>query len=453
MMSATSAVSPDLVVDGRNSSVTLLAEETSQKWDAAAMLDALPERVIRFHLPDRSIIYCNTAWANQYHIEPAQAIGHRLDEFLQEDGAAGLRSQLALLGPDCPILVDSVARAAPNAPGEWVEWMDRYLIDEDGAQVLAVGRDVTRRHIAELDLAESEARYRDLADKSADVVWRFASEPFPHFSYMSPSVEKILGYPAAYFLEDFGRMLAILDDTGRSAIARAINGAHVLERFDFHFRHANGSLVIGETQTGVVRGGLQGVSRDVTELRQLQETMTMLALRDPLTGLANRRLFNELFDADLARTQRCGLPLAVAFLDLDGLKDVNDTYGHDAGDAVLCETARRLLSIVRDADVLARLAGDEFVIVYEPNDPNSDTLIQRVEAALSAPITIAPDVAVHCPASVGVADTATVGYDAHELLAAADRAMYKMKRGRRTTRRADARADVSGGQSTKTSHG
>ena len=136
-------------------------------------------------------------------------------------------------------------------------------------------------------------------------------------------------------------------------------------------------------QTTRIRGGLQGVSRDVTELRHLQEKLEALALRDPLTGLANRRLFNELLDADLARTQRSGLPLAVAFLDLDGFKNVNDTYGHDVGDLVLCETARRLVSTVRGADIVARLGGDEFVVVYEPNDPNSSNLIERMDRALS----------------------------------------------------------------------
>jgi diguanylate cyclase (GGDEF)-like protein/PAS domain S-box-containing protein len=410
--------------------------EVTSKWDAAAVLDALPERVIRFRVPELTIIYCNTAWAAQYNLVPSEAVGRRLDEFLLDDGLAGLHQQLALLGPDAPVLTDSSVRAAPNAPGEWVEWVDRYLVDEDGAQVLAVGRNVTRRYLAELQLAESEARFRDLADKSADVVWRFATEPVLHFSYMSPSVEKILGYPPEYFLEDFMRMLDILDDTGRAAIARALNGGGLLERFDFRFRHADGSIVIGETQTSVVPGGLQGVSRDVTELRHLQQQMEALALRDPLTGLANRRLFNELFDADLARTQRSGFPLAVAFLDLDRLKDVNDTYGHDAGDNVLCETARRLQSVVRSADILARLAGDEFVVVFEPADPGSANLIRRIEAALNAPMQLAPDVTVLCPASIGVADTRQIGYDGAKLLAAADRAMYEMKRSRRTGRSA-----------------
>ncbi len=413
-----------------------LAGETIE-LNALAMLDALPERVIRYRLSDLVVTYCNAVWAAGYHLEPAQVIGRPLDQFLNADGLAGLKSQLALLGLDNPVLVDCVARSDFSVPGQFIEWVDRYLSLPDGAEVLAVGRDVTDRHIAELNLAETQAQFRDLADKSADVVWRFASEPSPHFTYMSPSVETILGYPPSYFLDDFARMLEIIDDSGRLAIALAIRGEQVLKRFDFHFRHANGTIVVGETQTTVVRRGLQGVSRDVTELRQLQENIAELALRDPLTGLANRRLFNELLEADLARKQRGGQPLAIAFLDLDGLKDVNDTHGHDAGDFVLCETARRLLSTVRGADFVARLGGDEFVVVYEPNDPNSTNLIQRIDRAVSAPIEITPTTAVLCPASIGVADTRTIGYHAIELLAAADEAMYETKRAHHAAQEAE----------------
>ena len=399
------------------------------------MLDALPERVNRYRLADLAIMYCNAAWAAQYHVERADAVGRPLDKFLSDDELAGLHSQLALLGPDHPILVDSVARAVPDVPGQWLEWVDRYLIGPDGPEVLSIGRDVTDRHIAELALAESEERFRSLADQTADVVWRFVSYPCPHFDYISPSVESMLGYPPSLFVDDFAHMLEILDDDGRAAIDRALRGEQTLGRFDFHFRHANGSIVIGETQTTRIRGGLQGVSRDVTELRHLQEKLAALALRDPLTGLANRRLFNELLAAGLARTKRSGQPLAVVFLDLDDLKRVNDTYGHDVGDLVLCETAHRLASIVRGADILARLGGDEFVVVYEPNDPDSDNLIQRIDHALSEPITITPSVAIHCTASIGYTDTRTVGRDPSELLTAADEAMYEMKRARRAVQR------------------
>jgi diguanylate cyclase (GGDEF)-like protein len=175
---------------------------------------------------------------------------------------------------------------------------------------------------------------------------------------------------------------------------------------------------------------LQGVSRDVTELRSLQANLAALALRDPLTGLANRRLLDELLKSGLAHAQRDHLTLAVAYIDLDAFKQVNDGYGHDAGDVVLCETARRLLSIVRTADVVARLGGDEFVIVYEPNKSGSEGLIARINEALAVPINVSATTSVFCRASVGYADTRTVGHDAAALLAAADAAMYAVKRAR-----------------------
>jgi diguanylate cyclase (GGDEF)-like protein/PAS domain S-box-containing protein len=396
----------------------------------AETLDALPEQVVRYRLPDLTIVYCNVSWARWYNSDPSDVVGHGLDEFLSADGLAGLTAQLARLGPDDMVVADRVIREAPNSPGQWVEWVDRYLEGPDGAEVLAVGRDVTARYIAELKLAESEARFRDLADTSTDVMWHLMLEPQPHFDYMSPSVENVLGYPPSYFLEEFRNFLGIISEEDRLLIHRVFLGELPPERSDFHFRHANGSIVVGEMQIRAFDGGLQGVGREVTELRQLQESLEALALRDPLTGLANRRLLNELLDAHIARTQRSGAPLAVAYLDLDEFKEVNDEYGHEAGDAVLCETARRLLATVRGADIVARLGGDEFVIAYEPNDPNSDNLIQRIADALSGPIAISAAFDVYCLPSIGVADTRTTGYDATALVAAADASMYRVKRSR-----------------------
>jgi diguanylate cyclase (GGDEF)-like protein/PAS domain S-box-containing protein len=413
-----------------------VTQQSSEMRGLAEMLDALPEQVVRYRLPDLTILYCNSSWAAWYDSEPAQVIGRKLDEFLSADGLEGLNAQLARLGPETPLVADDTIREAPNSPGKWVEWFDRYLCNADGdEEVLAVGRDVTARHIAESKLAESESRFRDLADKSADVMWRFVLQPHPHFDYMSPSVQNILGYPPSFFLDDFSRFLDILSDDDRAVIDRGFLGEPLPERSDFHFRHANGSTVIGEMEVRGIDGGLQGVGRDVTELRRLQDDLAALALRDPLTGLANRRLLKELLDADLARTQRSGVPLAVAYLDLDDFKLVNDSHGHDAGDIVLCETARRLLAIVRGADIVARLGGDEFVIVYEPNDPNSDNLIQRLEEALAAPIGVRIGIAVCCPASIGVADSRSAGYDAAALMAAADAAMYRAKRSRQRASR------------------
>jgi diguanylate cyclase (GGDEF)-like protein/PAS domain S-box-containing protein len=397
----------------------------------AETLDALPEQVVRYRMLDLTIVYCNVAWAAWYHLEPTDIIGRRtLDEFLTEDGRAGLAAQLKRLGPNNPIVADTAMRDLPNLPGQWVEWVDRYMPDPDGDEVLAVGRDVTARHLAETKLAESEARFRALADKSADVMFHFVLAPYPHFDYMSPSVENVLGYPPAFFLDDFTEFLEILDDEGKAIIDLAFGGEPLPDRSDFRFRHANGSIIIGEMQIRSFDGGLQGVGRDVTELRRLQDGLADLALRDPLTGLANRRLLKELLDTDLARTQRSGVPLAVAYLDLDDFKDVNDTHGHEAGDIVLCEVARRLSAVVRGADIVARMGGDEFVIAYEPNDPSSDNLLKRLDDALAVPIRVRIGISVTCPASIGAADTRVTGYDAAALIAAADAAMYRVKRSR-----------------------
>ena len=422
-----------LVGDARNATRALRDQQLTLEH-GVAVLDALPERVSRYRISDHTITYCNPAWATQYRVDPEAAIGRVLDDFLSDDEIAGLDAQLALLSPSNPILVDTTARATDGPDRQWLEWVDRYLIGPDGPEILSIGRDVTRRQVAEMDLAASEAGFRDLADNSVDVVWRFSTDPSPHFDYMSPSVDKILGYPASYFLEDFSRMMGVLDEEGRVTIAKALNGKHTLDHSDLNFRHANGSIVVGETRTALIRGGMQGVSRDVTELRGLQDRLEALALRDPLTGLSNRRLFDELLATSLSRAERSGSPLAIAFLDLDGLKYVNDVYGHDAGDIVLCETARRLRATVRGADTVARLGGDEFVVLYAPNEVLSQSLIARIDAALSEPIEITANISVTCPASLGVADTGTVGYDSAVLLAAADEAMYAAKRARRVTR-------------------
>jgi diguanylate cyclase (GGDEF)-like protein/PAS domain S-box-containing protein len=399
--------------------------------DIAETLDALTERVVRYRLADLTVLYCNKAWAAGHDLTPAQVVGRTLDDILTPAEMTGLEYQLARLGPDNPFVADDVLRPAPDGGDRWVEWVDRYLPGPDGDVVVAVGRDVTERHISELKLAESENRFRDLADKSADVVWRFVSDPTPHFDYMSPSIENILGYPPAVFLDDFDAFLAVIDPPGHELLTRALSGEALPAHCDVQFRHANGTTIIGELQITTTPHGAQGVGRDVTELRHLQTTLNELALHDPLTGLANRRLLNELLEVGLARSQRSGTPLAVAFLDLDGLKTVNDNHGHDAGDIVLCETARRLTAIVRGADVVARIGGDEFVIVYEPNDTTSDDLIARIKHALASPIEIAPTTTVSCPASIGTVDTRTIGHNPNALLAAADAAMYQMKQTRR----------------------
>ncbi|MCU1400671.1 MAG: diguanylate cyclase/phosphodiesterase with and sensor(s) [Acidimicrobiales bacterium] len=404
--------------------------EETKYAGVAETLDAMPERVIRYRLPDLEITYCNAAWAAGHRAKPSEIIGRVLTDLLSENEQVGMRRQLARLGPELPLIADEAPRQAPNAPGQWVEWVDQYLVGIHGAEILSVGRDVTGRHTAELNLAESEARFRDLADRSADVVWRFVMDPTPHFDYISPSIEKILGYPPAIFLEDFSRFLDILDADGRRFVSRAFARESIPNRCDLRFRHRDGSILVGEMQATPLPNGLQGVTRDVTELRRLQDHLAVLAQSDPLTGLVNRRRLIELLGEALDRAAGTSEVITIAFLDLDRFKSVNDGFGHDAGDTVLCETARKLLTVAGEGGIVARLGGDEFVIVFEP-DVRLAERIEQLDALLQAPIRVGSDDLVVCEASIGCASTANCGPDIRRLMAAADQAMYATKRAKR----------------------
>ena len=412
----------------------MVAESTPRNTGSAAMLDLLPELVNRFLISDLTIIYCNAAWAVQYHVAAEDAIGRSLIDFLSADDLVGLHDQLARLSPEKPVAVDIVARAAPGEVEQYIEWVDRYLEGPDGPEVLSVGRDVTARVQTEARLAASEQRFRQLADHSSDIVWRYSTSPELRLEYISPSVKSVVGFDPDHFMSDNSRVFDLLVEDDREMIERMLSGDEVPNRFDARFRHADGRIVTLETQSTLLADGLQGVSRDVSELRELQARLAEIALRDPLTGLANRRLVDELLEAAVARTKRSAQPLAVAFLDVDGLKAVNDSYGHDAGDTVLRETARRLVEAVRSADVVGRLGGDEFVVVFEPGTIAPAEVERRIDAALSTPIALGGEVEVVCPASIGIADTTQVEADPAALLAAADLAMYTAKRARRHRR-------------------
>jgi diguanylate cyclase (GGDEF)-like protein/PAS domain S-box-containing protein len=168
--------------------------------------------------------------------------------------------------------------------------------------------------------------------------------------------------------------------------------------------------------------------RDVTTRQHAEAELREQALHDPLTGLANRALFDDRLKSTIAVAQRQDAPLSLLVLDLDGFKGINDTRGHHAGDLVLVEIATRLLGTLRESDTAARLGGDEFVLLL-PATP----LLGAIEAARAlVDFIVAPIIVEGKPltvgASIGIAVFPNHGRDAEVLLAAADSAMYDAKR-------------------------
>ena len=309
--------------------------------------------------------------------------------------------------------------------------VDRWLDVVVAATVVAVVVPILVRHADQLfsRLKRSETRFRQLADRTPDVVFSFSRLPDPHFVYLSPSFERISGIPVSAVLADFRVFARAHDAAGRAGLADLIAGRDFQPRRDMLFRRVDGTLGVFELHVVETADGAQGTARDVTEIRALQAQLAEQAMRDPLTGLANRRLLDELLGQAIGRVNRSGTHLTVAVLDLDGFKAVNDTHGHDAGDVVLRTMAARLQTAVRDADVVARYGGDEFVVVYDGADDDAvGNLVERIHTALSTPVEIGDGVTVRCRASIGIADTRRIDPDASALITAADLAMLEAKK-------------------------
>lgn len=179
------------------------------------------------------------------------------------------------------------------------------------------------------------------------------------------------------------------------------------------------------------RAAREQVEAAGAELAAANAQLAELARHDPLTGLANRRLFAERLDAALARARRSGLGLAVVWLDLDNFKRVNDKHGHAAGDSLLQAVARRLQASARETDLVARLGGDEFLVLLADlplsgAEAAAAAVVERMVCSLAEPL-VAQGAALRVTASVGISLYPTDATCADELLAHADAAMYQSK--------------------------
>lgn len=178
-----------------------------------------------------------------------------------------------------------------------------------------------------------------------------------------------------------------------------------------------------------VASRVQKLQDDISDLRAREQLLKVQAHHDGLTGLANRILLTDRFRFAVERAKRSDEPFALLMIDLNDFKTINDNHGHAAGDAVLVTMARRLVGAVRASDTVARIGGDEFVIIIESFKDAHELrhLGQKLIAMLSNSITLDTGVFVNVGASVGLAMYPEHGADMNDLLLVADQAMYDCK--------------------------
>jgi diguanylate cyclase (GGDEF)-like protein/PAS domain S-box-containing protein len=273
--------------------------------------------------------------------------------------------------------------------------------------------------------------------------------------YVSAQIEPMLGYTPQEWVEDedMDRWIDTIHPDDREGYEEAIErSARTGEDYEVEYRMRHkitqdwvwvrdvARLVRVE---GDAHPYWHGAMIDITERKVLEEQIAFLAYHDSLTGLANRERFEEELDLALARADRTGASVAVAFLDLNEFKEVNDTYGHDVGDGLLRAVAGRLHDATRATDLVARLGGDEFLVLVAdierrvPSGPHLvgpsrartvvGELAERIDAALADPFVVDGH-QLRSAAAIGVSIFPEDARDARTLLKHADIAMYSIKR-------------------------
>ena len=291
--------------------------------------------------------------------------------------------------------------------------------------------DITARRAANEALKDSEQRLRMITDNLPVLVtyidnahrFRFANQTMKHWTGHAP--QEIEG---KLFSDVMGA--AVYDDR-RQHIERALSG----ERVDFEMqtdafdqvRYLHSTYIPDTGADGVVRG-IYTVSNDITVLKQTELELRQLSRFDSLTGLPNRSYLYEILEAAIERGQRSGAALAVLFLDIDHFKSINDSLGHAGGDLVLQEFARRLTQAVRKTDSVARLAGDEFVVLLEGARTREEVeaVAFKILASIGQPW-LHEGAAITITTSVGIAFDQECQNSGSMLIAQADEMMYVAK--------------------------
>ncbi|MHA7277200.1 sensor domain-containing protein [Arthrobacter sp. Hz1] len=322
--------------------------------------------------------------------------------------------------------------------GDW-HWFEVSIADLDAtgadpvSSLVLACSDITGLKLTELELEKSNQRFRSAFDDAP--IGMAVTSPTGEFIQVNRALTELLGRDEQTLLTMSVQELTHPDDREpaerqRRSLLRGVSGRR---RHETRFLHADGAVVGILHSSSMVPdddggpGMLIDHIEDITDRKAFEAMLQHQVLHDTLTGLPNRALLVDRLGQTLSAARGNETAVAVLFCDLDRFKAINDTYGHQAGDSVLTEVARRLQSAVRPADTVARLSGDEFVVLcLDTSNEQATAAAARILSAFKPPILVG-GVEVFVSASIGIALSGAEHTTTSQMLRDADDAMYAAK--------------------------
>ena len=390
--------------------------------------------------------FVSPSYCRAFGRDESELLGRQFMPLVHEDNrAAAAAAMRDLLRPPFSLYLEQRALTADG--WRWFGWSGTAVRDADGqvTGMVGVGRDISARKEAETALAESELRFRELVDNLSEGVIICQADPRHGFTVIdiNPRALEIVGresrdaavgrsIPELLPAADALGLLQVIDEVWRSAQPQQLPGSHYADgRLD---------LWLEVYVYRLPRGEVVAILQDVTERKRAEERIHQLAFYDPLTGVANRRLLRERLAHAMASGTRHGRYGAVLMLDLDYFKAVNDSHGHDAGDALLMQVAGRLIASVRQSDTVGRTGGDEFVVLLESLNRErpaslheADRIAEQIRSVLQEGYDLDAMVGFRATCSIGVTLFQGTGQSVDDVIKQADLALYEAKRAGRDT--------------------